>query len=172
MSGFRTMFRRQWHALIGLHDTPHSIAGGVAIGIFFGFTPLFGFKTLLGILIAWVFRCSRVAAAVAVNLHDITLPLLPVILRLEYGIGFCLLRHPHQWPPKMKFSAEHLGFEEWFHWSSFVKIGLPMLVGSVFVGGLLAAISFFITLPIVTRYQARRDALRAGKSSTNVGTLV
>jgi len=35
--------------LLAIRDTPEAIAGGVAIGIFFGFTPLFGLKTLLAI---------------------------------------------------------------------------------------------------------------------------
>jgi uncharacterized protein (DUF2062 family) len=30
--------------LVTLRDTPHAIAGGVAIGVFIGFTPLFGSK--------------------------------------------------------------------------------------------------------------------------------
>ena len=52
-------------------DTPHSIALGSAIGIFFGFTPLWSLKTLLSIGVAWVFRCNKLAAAIAVTLHDI-----------------------------------------------------------------------------------------------------
>ena len=36
--------------LLAIRDTPEAIAGGVAIGIFFGFTPLFGLKTALTIL--------------------------------------------------------------------------------------------------------------------------
>jgi len=39
--------------LLAIRDTPNAIAGGVAIGIFFGFTPLVGLKTLLSIFFAW-----------------------------------------------------------------------------------------------------------------------
>ncbi|HEY2614772.1 MAG TPA: DUF2062 domain-containing protein, partial [Chthoniobacterales bacterium] len=42
--------------LMTLADTPHSIALGSAIGIFFGFTPVLGMKTLLSIAVTWLCR--------------------------------------------------------------------------------------------------------------------
>src|SRR5206468_1791236 len=64
----RSMKLRPWlreHSLklLAIRDTPNAIAGGVAIGIFFGFTPLVGLKTLLSIFFAWLTRCNIVAAA-------------------------------------------------------------------------------------------------------------
>jgi len=49
--------KKQWLAdhhmtLMTMADTPHSIALGSAIGIFFGFTPLWSLKTLLSIAVA------------------------------------------------------------------------------------------------------------------------
>lgn len=60
--------------LLNLHDAPHSLAGGVAIGMFMGFTPFFGLKTLLCIGAAYVFRCNPIAAVIAVSLHDVVTP--------------------------------------------------------------------------------------------------
>jgi len=74
----------QWNTLKGLEDSPRAVAVGVAAGIFFGFTPLVGLKTLLAIGVAWLLHGNRLAAAVAVTLHDIVLPLMPVLLRWEY----------------------------------------------------------------------------------------
>ena len=94
--------------LVQLHDTPHAIAGGVAIGIFVGFLPPFlPVKTLLSIFFAWIFRCSKVAAAIAVTGHDLLLPVWPLILRWEYVIGFWLLHH--QMPPKLRLGHYHCG---------------------------------------------------------------
>jgi len=155
--------RRHWHELVQLHDTPHSIAGGVAIGIFMGFTPLFSIKTLLAILIAWIFRCSKVSAAVAVNLHDVTLPLAPVIFRLEYGIGYWILSSPHHWPPRIHIGQFHV--DEWLHWGKFVSVIWPMLIGSIIFGIPLAVAGFFITLPIVEKYQKHRAAKAAQQAT-------
>jgi uncharacterized protein len=74
--------------LVTLRDTPHAIAGGVAIGVFIGFTPLFGVKTLLSLGVAYLLRCNPIAAVIAVSLHDVAMPLLPVLLRMEYDISF------------------------------------------------------------------------------------
>src|SRR5213595_80543 len=63
--------------LITIADSPHSIALGSAIGIFFGFTPLWSLKTLLSIVIAWICRCNKIAAAIAVTVHDVLIFVMP-----------------------------------------------------------------------------------------------
>ena len=61
----RKWFKEHSLKLLAIRDTPNAIAGGVAIGIFFGFTPLVGLKTLLSIFFAWLTRSNIVAAAIA-----------------------------------------------------------------------------------------------------------
>ena len=68
--------------LLAIRDTPEAIAGGVAIGIFIGFTPLIGLKTVLTILFAWLARSNIIAAVLASAGHDILWPVLPVIFPL------------------------------------------------------------------------------------------
>src|SRR5207247_3789679 len=81
--------------LMAINDTPHSIALGSAIGIFFGFTPLWSLKTLLSIAIAWICRCNKIAAAIAVTVHDVLIFVLPAIYFAEYAVGcWALLRLP------------------------------------------------------------------------------
>src|SRR5258708_15948674 len=87
--------------LLAIRDTPEAIAGGVAIGIFFGFTPLFGLKTLLAIFCAWLTRSNIIAAVLAGAFHAVILPLIPFIYRWEYYFCFCLLCSPPQWPPPL-----------------------------------------------------------------------
>ena len=165
MKRFLAYLRAHWHMLVQLHDTPHSIAGGTAIGVFFGFTPLFGFKTLLGILVAWGFRCSRVAAAVGVTLHDVIIPLMPVLLRQEYMLGYWLLHG--SWPQKME--VNHLRVGQWLHWNVFVDIIWPTFLGSLIIGIPLAAAVFYATLRIVCRYQARRCVADAAALGVDCG---
>src|SRR6266850_5013571 len=63
--------------LMTLPDTPHAIALGSAIGMFFGFSPLFGLKTVLAFLTTWACKGNKTAAVITVQLHDILLPLVP-----------------------------------------------------------------------------------------------
>src|SRR4051794_17404688 len=87
--------------LLAIRDTPEAIAGGVAIGVFFGFMPLFGVKTILAIFVAWLTRSNIIAAVVAGALHDVILPFMPVIYRWEYQVGYWLLSDPHHWPKRL-----------------------------------------------------------------------
>src|SRR6202040_133309 len=80
--------------LMTIADTPHSIALGSAIGIFFGFTPLWSIKTLLSIAVAWICRCNKIAAAIAVTLHDVLIFVMPAIYFAEYKMGCWILRRP------------------------------------------------------------------------------
>jgi uncharacterized protein (DUF2062 family) len=146
--------RSHWHRLVALHDTPHSIAGGLAIGIILGFTPFYSLKTLLAIGIAWLFRCSKVAAAIAVTLHDITLPLTPFLLRLEYGLGHWTITHPHRWPPKLDFHLHPTHWHEWFQEGVFTEFLWPTFIGSLYLSIPLALVAFFITVRLIERHRA------------------
>jgi uncharacterized protein (DUF2062 family) len=139
--------------LLAIRDTPEAIAGGVAIGIFFGFTPLFGLKTILSLLFAWLTGCNLLAAVVAVTLHDVALPFLPLLFRWEYDIGYWLLSNPHQWPPR--FTHVHLGPHGWGSWTTFVTIGKPWLIGSAVLGVPIAVPTFFLTRRIIIRHRAK-----------------
>ncbi len=148
-------YRRGRQSLFQIRDTPHAIAGGVAIGIFFGFTPLWGLKTLLAILVAWLFRFSKISAVLAVTFHDILLPLVPVILRWQYDVGFFIISHPHRLPPRL--SPKHLHFDLMSLLTvKTLHLLWPILVGSVFLGIPVAIIMYFVFLEIVTRAQAAR----------------
>lgn len=144
-------YRQAKCRLTDIRDTPHAIAGGVAIGLLFGFTPLLGFKTLLAVLLAWLFRCSKLSAALAVTFHDILWPILPAILRWQYQIGFIITSHPHHLPPKI--SPKHIDYENLFSLKS-LHFLWPTFVGSVVLGIPVLIAMYFVVLEIVTRAQA------------------
>lgn len=141
--------------LLAIKDTPQAIAGGIAIGIFFGFTPLFGLKTLSAILFAWLTGSNILAAVVAGTLHDIVLPFMPAIYWWEYQVGYYLLSHPHRLPPFGRFG---LSGHAWRSWTTFLTVGKPMLLGSLLCAAPLAVVSFFISRRIVARHQRKKHA--------------
>ncbi len=132
-----------------LKDQPHAVALGVALGTFFGFIPLFGLKTLLAMGSAKLLRGNVVAAAVAVTLHDVILPLAPIMLRWEYQLGYYLLSTPHHFPASL--SASHLGPSMWFHWDVLFSVGMPLFLGSFLVALPFTAIAYFLTLEMLKR---------------------
>ena len=143
--------------LLAIRDTPEAIAGGVAIGIFFGFSPLFGLKTLCAILFAWLTRSNIIAAVLAGTLHDVILPFMPVVYVWEYKVGFWFLNH--EWPQRL--SKVRLSWHEWRNWTTFLTLGKPLLIGSFVCGAPLALPSYFIAKFLVARHQRKKRAREA-----------
>jgi uncharacterized protein (DUF2062 family) len=145
--------KSRFEQLEQIRDAPQAVAGGVAIGMFWGFTPLLGLKTLLSIFVAWAFRCSKIAAVITVSLHDILTPIWPVILRWEYDLGFWILSHPHHFPGRLSMQAAHLNY--WLHLKR-LEILWPMFVGSLLFAVPFALISYWIVEQLLERYKRRR----------------
>ena len=144
-----------WHRLVSLDANRDQVALGFAIGIFLGLTPLFGLKTLLALAFAWLLRASKVAAVIAVTLHDLILPFMPMLLRLEYDIGFWCLSKPHHFPPKLHLD-HHLHLHQALSWTTIFTTTTPLLVGSLIIGLPLAAISYAIIHAAHSRAVSRR----------------
>lgn len=146
--------------LLAIRDTPEAIAGGVAIGIFFGFVPIVGLKTISAIFFAWLTRSNILAAVIAGTLHDVILPLMPIIYRWEYDVGYWLLHDPHEWPTaiaEMRWSGH--SWRDWrtfFDGQRFIAIGKPLLIGSSVCSAPIALLSFFVTKSIVARHQRKK----------------
>ena len=140
--------------VLAIRDTPEAIAGGVAIGIFIGFTPLFGLKTILTILFAWLTGSNIIAAVIASAAHDVLLPLMPAVFRLEYDVGFWLLSQPHHWPPPL--AKIHWEGHSWRRWTTFFTVGKPLLVGSVVCSAPFALVSYVFTKVLVARHQRKK----------------
>ena len=125
--------------------------------MFIGFTPLFGVKTLLSLASAYLLRCSKLAAVISVTLHDIVLPFMPVLLTMEYTIGYWLIHH--QMPTRLL--AKNIRLAEMLKWTTFLEVGRPLLIGSLFVSAPAALITYAVMLPLLKRREAHRLAREA-----------
>jgi uncharacterized protein (DUF2062 family) len=132
--------------LLTIADTPHSIALGSAIGIFFGFTPLYSLKTLLSIGTAWICRCNKIAAAIAVTVHDVLIWAMPAIYFGEYKAGCWILGRPA--PIRVKF---HFALHDYLSWHVFTRVVWPAFVGSLFLAVPSAIVVYFLVRMLVTR---------------------
>lgn len=135
--------------LMTIADTPHSIALGSAIGIFFGFTPLWSLKTLLSIVVAWVCRCNKVAAAIAVTVHDVLIFVMPAIYFAEYKVGCWTLHRP---PPTHRVRF-HFGLHDYLNLDVFLRLVWPAIVGSLFLAIPSAVIVYFLVRILLSRGQ-------------------
>jgi uncharacterized protein (DUF2062 family) len=137
--------------LMNLPDTPHSIALGAAIGMFFGFTPLFTVKTLLAFAITWLCRANKTAAIITVTLHDVLLPLVPAMFFWQYRLGMWALYH--RVPQRAGFRRVALG--DFMEWTTFLTVGRPILVGSLFFAVPAGLLVYFGLRAVLIRSRAK-----------------
>jgi uncharacterized protein (DUF2062 family) len=156
--------------LLAIRDTPEAIAGGVAIGIFFGFTPLFGLKTALTVLFAWLTGSNILAAVIASASHDIILPLMPVIYRWEYDLGYLLLSQPHHLPPPLtKMKWEGISFRGWIVF--LLGVGKPLLVGGFICAAPFGILSYLFTIRLILRHRRKKQAHPHSTSEEKPGSV-
>lgn len=71
--------------LAAIKATPKQIAGGYALGILVGSTPLLGIKAGIAAGVAWLFRCSPLAAFIGA--YHINPLIWPVFYTLTFWLG-------------------------------------------------------------------------------------
>ena len=82
--------RRWLDQLLHTHDTPQRTAAAYALGVLFGFSPLLGLHTLLGLLFAFTLNLNRVAVLLGIYSN---LPwILPAYYTLSTMLGAAILR--------------------------------------------------------------------------------
>jgi|SRR6266404_2437095 len=139
--------------IMTLPDTPHSIALGAAIGMFFGFTPLFTLKTLLAFLITWLCRANKTAAVITVTLHDVLLPFVPAMFFWQYRLGMWALYHRVPQRPGFR----RVALSDFMEWTTFLTVGRPILVGSLFFAVPAGLLVYFGLRAVLIRSRARTE---------------
>jgi uncharacterized protein (DUF2062 family) len=150
----RRWFHEHSLKLLAIRDTPEAIAGGVAFGIFFSLTPLFGLKTVCVLLFCWLTRSNIIAAIVAGTLHLLVFPLMPLLYVAEFRIGYWLVNH--EWPKKMV--TMHLTWHELFNWRIFSEVGKPWLLGSIIYGAPVGLLSYWVAKTVIVRHRRKNHS--------------
>jgi len=133
--------------LLRLKGEPGEVAGGIAIGVFIGMTPTVPLHTVLAVLIAYLFRKSKLAAAMGVWVSN---PLvLPFVYLLDYKLGRMITRTT---PPSFAVSdfSVHKVIE--LGW----RISFPLIIGGLSLGLICAIPSYIITRRLVILYREKR----------------
>jgi uncharacterized protein (DUF2062 family) len=151
----RRWLQRHSLKLLAIRDTPEAIAGGVAIGVFFGFMPLFGLKTALTVLFAWLMRCNLIAAILAVTAHDVLGPLVPAMYYWQYYLGCWVLGVPRHWHDVV--GQLHHGIRSWHNWIPvLLSVGKPLLIGGALFATPFSALAFVLMRAFIVAHRRRR----------------
>lgn len=159
------------HRLTRLPDSPHRIARGIWAGVFVSFTPLFGFHFLLAALVAKLIRGNILASLLATFVGN-PLTFVPIAASsLKMG-NFLLGNDPSE--VRIRHVGRTFG-DAWLTiWHNFLalftdadmnwdgmgrffhEIFLPYLVGGVIPGVIVATVIYYLSVPFIRAYQARR----------------
>ncbi len=139
--------KAEFSRIMAIEDAPHSVALGVAIGILFGITPLFGIKMPLAVALSFILRGNIVATLIIVGMADLFTPALAVVYLLEYKIGcFLLILKTHAASIDLIDDPGEVP-----HWIAIVSKGLPLLVGSITLGAVTAMPAYIAVRAIMSR---------------------
>ena len=143
----RELVRKWVEQLLHIHDTPERTAAAFALGVFFGFSPLLGLHTILGIVFAFVFNLNRVAVLIGVYAN------LPWFIAAWYGLttmaGAWVLgtHYPAEFGAHFKALFELSLFQPLF-WQRLAELMRPLLwpyvVGSTIGAALLALVAYWL----------------------------
>ncbi len=150
-----------WHRIRRIRAAPHSIALGLAIGVFLSFTPLIGFHIILAAIVCAVLGASFLAAAVGTMLcNPLTCPLMMIG---NYQLGELVLREEGR--ADFKFDVPDATLAQLITHPLHVigeltealsPVLLPMFIGSTFLGLAVAVPLYFIARSATAAHQRRR----------------
>jgi uncharacterized protein (DUF2062 family) len=148
--------RRWLEQLLHTHDTPRRTAAAYALGVFFGFSPLLGLHTVLGLLFAFTLNLNRVAVLLGIYSN------LPWILPAYYTVttlaGAAILRV--QVPPGLlrELSAAFADAS----WADFRRLGHALtplawayVLGSTIGAIVLALVAYRVSLTMIEAHRRR-----------------
>lgn len=156
---WRRSLRYMRKRVLRLRATPHAVAAGFAVGVFATFTPLLGFHFAIALALSWLIGGNLAAAAIGcLTGNPLTYPL---IWASTWEVGHVLLAGsvPGGEAPEGLGSALLHG-DLAAVWQPYLK---PMLVGSVPLGLLFAALSYLAVFLAVRSFRnGRRAPARPG----------
>ncbi len=129
-----------------LHGDPHYVAMGMAIGVFISITPTIPFHTAIAVALAFVFRGSKVAAALGVWFcNPLTAPL---FYWGSYKAGMFILGDPGAFNVKFESIIELLKLG--------ADVTMAMITGGVILGILPGIAAYFLTRKIFITIRSRK----------------
>jgi uncharacterized protein len=153
-------FRERVTAVFHLDEEPSRLAMGMAVGVFIGITPLYGFHTLLALAVAFVFRLNKAATITGTWLN---LPwFAPFVYGFSLKLGEAILSGNFRLS-RMSVSElaevagsylwanpyEHAGYFWQLLWDMLFVASKPLFVGTTVVGLVLAVVTYVVTLEAV-----------------------
>ena len=146
--------RRVVSSLAQVPETSERTAIAFSLGVLIGFSPLLGFHSILGVLLALLFRLNRVAvlSGVWINVPWVAVP----YYAFATWVGIRLLGM------RNGISLPEVGFSEifsgafWAGLASQWRLLIPAFAGSLVLSCILAGLAYPSSLWFIRRFRAIR----------------
>ncbi|MEM7475171.1 MAG: DUF2062 domain-containing protein [Planctomycetota bacterium] len=145
-------------------DPPHTLALGIAVGMFVTFLPLIGFQMMISFFLAWLLRANKVVGVPIVWISN-PLTLVPIYYPC-YVVGCKILGMEvvsdkwdvinAEWDLLLTEASTRWIDKVRFWWDILVDSLAPLSVGCLLVASLAAVVSYYISLFAIRKYRLRR----------------
>ncbi len=157
----KRFFKYFYLKFLRLKGDPQSLAGGIAIGVFLGITPIMPFQTIVVVLATVVTRTSTIAAILSSFMVANPLTYVPQYY-FSTVIGNALTPYDLTWS-RIKEAMDLMSHDPGFYKSLriLVELGYESVIVIV-VGGMVLAIpftiaSYYLSLPVFQKIKKRRE---------------
>lgn len=146
--------RYSFKRMLRLSASPHKIALGAAVGGFWACSPFLGAQFLFSWLSAWAVRGNIPAALLGTMLAN---PFtIPFILGLDYKIGYFLASFIFDFNIQEDILTNLADLYHHFRFEELKPLLLPLLSGSVVLGGAFFVFIYIIIFFIIDKFKKKR----------------
>ena len=131
-----------YEKLVKTDDTPHRVALGFAIGIFYGLFPFIG--VIFTIVTAFIFRANKISALIGCFVTNTWMSAVLILPSIRVGAKIFGLDWRLLWQDMASLSAD---------------VVLPSLVGFFIIAFIISLASYFISLYFIIRHRNRKNRL-------------
>jgi uncharacterized protein (DUF2062 family) len=150
--------RRWLDQLLHTHDTPQRTACAYAVGVLFGFSPLLGLHTVLGLVVAFALNLNRVAVLLGIYSN---LPwILPAYYTLVTMLGAALLRVkvPTGLMQDLSSAFADASWADFRHLArSLTPLAWAFVLGSTIGAVVLSLIAYRVALTMLVAHRRRLE---------------
>ncbi len=140
--------------LVRLKEKPHTVALGLAIGVFVGFTPTIPVQTYIALALAFLLKGSKLTAMLGVWISN---PLnIAAFYFMDYKVGKWILHSTVAFKP-LDYSVFTLLQEA-------QKAMKVMMVGGLVLGVPAGIITYILTFQLVSKAKKRRELRKIRKN--------
>jgi uncharacterized protein (DUF2062 family) len=144
--------------MLHTHDTPERTAAAFALGVFLGFSPLLGFHTVLGLILAFALNLNRVAVLLGIYSN---LPwILPAYYTIATAVGAAILQVPIK-PRLLKELTTALGNWSWTDFRALGHALTPLMwayaLGTTLGALLLSLVAYHVSLAMIVAHRRRQS---------------